>query len=80
MKIFENEERTVNVGHSIDDIIRRLNTTKFIMGDKTKQIHNLKYVKSLIDKLIDGLSDENANIVYFSGSSKEFLSSRKEVK
>lgn len=69
----EAEQKTVNIGNRIDRIIELANEAKFIMGDDTKQRRKLTLAQNILNKLIDDLRDEDANIVYFSGTFDELM-------
>lgn len=67
------EQKTVNIGNRIDRIIELANEAKFIMGDDIKQRRKLTLAQNILNKLIDDLRDEDANIVYFSGTFDELM-------
>lgn len=69
----EAEQKTVNIGNRIDRIIELANEAKFIMGDDIKQRRKLMLAQNILNKLIDDLRDEDANIVYFSGTFDELM-------
>ncbi len=69
----EAEQKTVNIGNRIDRIIELANEAKFIMGDDIKQRRKLTLAQNILNKLIDDLRDEDANIVYFSGTFDELM-------
>ena len=69
----EAEQKTINIGNRIDRIIELANEAKFIMGDDIKQRRKLTLAQSILNKLIDDLRDEDANIVYFNGTFDELM-------
>lgn len=67
------EQKTINISNRIDRIIQLANQAKFIIGDDIKQRRKLTLAQNILNKLIDDLRDEDANIVYFSGSFDELM-------
>lgn len=85
MKIFiENEavqgQNKVCLNQDIKKIGQHLNKSGKIIGDDDLIVQELEQAQSILDNLIFGIKDPNTQLVYFSGSSDEFLKKENRIK
>lgn len=85
MKIFiENEavqgQNKVCLNQDIKKIGQHLNKAGKIIGDDDLIVQELEQAQSILDDLILVIKDKNTQLVYFSGSSDEFLKKESRIK
>lgn len=85
MKIFiENEAvqrpSKVCLNQDIKKISQHLNKAGKIIGDDDLIVQELEQAQSILDNLLFGVKDKNTQLVYFSGSSDEFLKKESRIK
>lgn len=75
----EQETNVVNVDKEIDAIIKILSDTKRVIGDDEDRKRKLLAARMLLGNLFYDLQNENNDIVYFSGSSDDFMTKQERL-
>lgn len=79
MEIF-NKSNTVCLDKEIKRIIQHLNHADKIIGDDDLIMQELEQAQNILDELIVRMQDENAQLVYFSGSFDDFMKKGSRMK
>lgn len=85
MKIFiENEAghtpSKIYLNQDIKKISQYLNKAGKIIGDDDLMLNELEQAQSILNNLILGVRNPNTELIYFSGSSEEFMKRKNRVK